>query len=71
MVAFILCKTALHPMRDSALTIMRSFSDWNALHVYARSQRALVVIGNEILSGKVQDSNAYFTARELRASASS
>jgi molybdenum cofactor synthesis domain-containing protein len=27
---------------------------------------ALVVIGNEILSGKVQDSNAYFTARELR-----
>jgi molybdenum cofactor synthesis domain-containing protein len=27
---------------------------------------ALIVIGNEILSGKVQDSNAYFTARELR-----
>jgi molybdenum cofactor synthesis domain-containing protein len=27
---------------------------------------ALVVIGNEILSGKVRDSNAYFTARELR-----
>jgi len=27
---------------------------------------ALVVIGNEILSGKVQDSNAYFAARELR-----
>ncbi len=27
---------------------------------------ALVVIGNEILSGKVQDSNGYFTARELR-----
>jgi molybdopterin-biosynthesis enzyme MoeA-like protein len=27
---------------------------------------ALVVIGNEILSGKVQDSNAYFTARQLR-----
>ncbi|MGH7906845.1 MAG: competence/damage-inducible protein A [Candidatus Binataceae bacterium] len=27
---------------------------------------ALVVVGNEILSGKVQDSNAYFTARELR-----
>ncbi len=27
---------------------------------------ALVVIGNEILSGKTQDSNAYFTARELR-----
>ena len=25
---------------------------------------ALVVIGNEILSGKVQDSNAYFAARE-------
>lgn len=28
---------------------------------------ALVVVGNEILSGKIQDSNAYFTARELRA----
>ncbi|HTT74653.1 MAG TPA: competence/damage-inducible protein A [Candidatus Binataceae bacterium] len=27
---------------------------------------AMVVIGNEILSGKVQDTNAYFTARELR-----
>jgi molybdenum cofactor synthesis domain-containing protein len=27
---------------------------------------AMVVIGNEILSGKVQDSNAYFAARELR-----
>src|SRR5208282_5207749 len=27
---------------------------------------ALVVIGNEILSGKVQDSNAYFAACELR-----
>ena len=27
---------------------------------------ALVVVGNEILSGKVQDSNAYFAARELR-----
>ncbi len=27
---------------------------------------ALIVIGNEILSGKVQDSNAYFAARELR-----
>ncbi len=27
---------------------------------------ALVMIGNEILSGKVQDSNAYFAARELR-----
>jgi|SRR5580658_7163088 molybdenum cofactor synthesis domain-containing protein len=27
---------------------------------------ALVVVGNEILSGKVQDSNAWFTARELR-----
>jgi molybdenum cofactor synthesis domain-containing protein len=27
---------------------------------------ALVVIGNEILSGKVQDSNAWFAARELR-----
>ncbi len=26
---------------------------------------ALVVVGNEILSGKVQDSNAYFAAREL------
>jgi FAD synthetase len=29
---------------------------------------ALVVIGNEILSGKVQDSNAFFAARELRKS---
>jgi molybdenum cofactor synthesis domain-containing protein len=27
---------------------------------------ALVVVGNEILSGKVQDSNAYFAACELR-----
>lgn len=27
---------------------------------------ALIVVGNEILSGKVQDSNAYFAARELR-----
>src|ERR1700677_1777291 len=27
---------------------------------------ALVVVGNEILSGKVQDTNAYFAARELR-----
>jgi molybdenum cofactor synthesis domain-containing protein len=27
---------------------------------------AIVVIGNEILSGKVQDTNAYFAARELR-----
>jgi hypothetical protein len=27
---------------------------------------AMVVVGNEILSGKVQDSNAYFAARELR-----
>ncbi len=27
---------------------------------------ALVVVGNEILSGKIQDSNAYFAARELR-----
>lgn len=27
---------------------------------------AMVVIGNEILSGKVQDTNAYFAARELR-----
>jgi len=27
---------------------------------------ALIVIGNEILSGKVQDSNTYFAARELR-----
>jgi molybdenum cofactor synthesis domain-containing protein len=26
----------------------------------------MVVVGNEILSGKVQDSNAYFAARELR-----
>jgi len=30
------------------------------------SSCALVVIGNEILSGKVQDSNAFFAARELR-----
>ena len=28
---------------------------------------ALVVIGNEILSGKVEDSNSVFLARELRA----
>ena len=27
---------------------------------------ALIVIGNEILSGKIQDTNAYFAARELR-----
>src|SRR5579875_1321827 len=27
---------------------------------------ALIVIGNEILSGKVQDSNSYFAAHELR-----
>src|SRR5512137_2442277 len=27
---------------------------------------ALVVVGNEILSGKVQDSNSFFAARELR-----
>jgi molybdenum cofactor synthesis domain-containing protein len=27
---------------------------------------AMVVVGNEILSGKIQDSNAYFAARELR-----
>ena len=27
---------------------------------------AMVVVGNEILSGKVQDSNACFAARELR-----
>src|SRR5271156_5872470 len=27
---------------------------------------AMVVVGNEILSGKVQDSNSYFAARELR-----
>lgn len=27
---------------------------------------ALIVVGNEILSGKVQDTNAYFAARELR-----
>lgn len=27
---------------------------------------AIVVVGNEILSGKVQDTNAYFAARELR-----
>ena len=28
---------------------------------------ALVVVGNEVLSGKTQDSNAYFDARQLRA----
>jgi molybdenum cofactor synthesis domain-containing protein len=28
---------------------------------------ALVVVGNEVLSGKTQDSNAYFAARRLRA----
>src|SRR4029077_12087566 len=33
-----------------------------------RRSCALVVVGNEILSGKIQDSNAYFAARELRAS---
>ena len=27
---------------------------------------AMVVVGNEILSGKVRDTNAYFAARELR-----
>lgn len=27
---------------------------------------ALIVVGNEILSGKIQDSNTYFAARELR-----
>ncbi len=27
---------------------------------------ALVVVGNEVLSGKIQDSNSYFAARELR-----
>lgn len=27
---------------------------------------ALIVVGNEILSGKIQDSNAYFAARQLR-----
>lgn len=27
---------------------------------------ALVVVGNEVLSGKIQDSNAYFAARRLR-----
>ncbi len=32
-----------------------------------RRSCALVVVGNEILSGKIQDSNAYFAARELRA----
>ncbi|MCL5044554.1 MAG: molybdopterin-binding protein [Deltaproteobacteria bacterium] len=32
---------------------------------------ALVVVGNEILSGKVQDSNAYFAARQLRKSGAS
>lgn len=28
---------------------------------------ALVVVGNEVLSGKTQDSNSYFAARQLRA----
>ena len=28
---------------------------------------ALVVVGNEVLSGKTQDSNAYYAARQLRA----
>jgi molybdenum cofactor synthesis domain-containing protein len=32
-----------------------------------RRSCALVVVGNEILSGKIQDSNSYFAARELRA----
>ena len=32
----------------------------------AERRCALIVIGNEILSGKTQDSNAYFAARELR-----
>lgn len=32
----------------------------------AERRCALIVIGNEILSGKTQDSNAYFSARELR-----
>jgi len=32
-----------------------------------RRSCALVVVGNEILSGKIPDSNAYFAARELRA----
>jgi molybdenum cofactor synthesis domain-containing protein len=34
----------------------------------ARGERtcALIVIGNELLSGKVRDSNAYFAVRELR-----
>jgi molybdenum cofactor synthesis domain-containing protein len=27
---------------------------------------AMIVVGNELLSGKIQDSNAYFAARELR-----
>src|SRR5579875_3527568 len=31
-----------------------------------RCSCALVVVGNEILSGKIPDSNAYFAARELR-----
>lgn len=30
------------------------------------SSCAMVVVGNEILSGKVRDTNAYFAARELR-----
>ncbi len=35
----------------------------------AMSQRtcAMVVVGNEVLSGKTQDSNSYFAARKLRA----
>jgi len=35
-------------------------------HLMAERTCAMVVVGNEILSGKVQDSNAYFAARELR-----
>ena len=27
---------------------------------------ALIIVGNEILSGKVQDSNSFFAARQLR-----
>lgn len=48
-----------------ALPHIRAIGDNNCGNMRDRSA-ALVVIGNEILSGKVQDSNAYFAARELR-----
>jgi molybdenum cofactor synthesis domain-containing protein len=39
---------------------------WREAGTMLERSCALVVIGNEILSGKVQDTNAYFAARELR-----